>query len=74
MKDEVLEKIYGNNNYLEYLRRNPKWYYFLDLDTKNLKFFEEAAKKDLKITTYDKIENIKNQITFASSIINYFTK
>lgn len=74
MKEEILEKIYANEQYLYYLRYHPKWYYYLDLDEKNYSDFEKAVKKELKITTYDKLENLKKQINFASSMINYFKK
>lgn len=73
MKDEVLKKLYANPVYLDYLRQNPKWYYYLDLDPKNYNEFEKAAKKALKLTTYDKLEALKNQINFASSLLNYFS-
>lgn len=74
MKDEVLHKIYSNPIYLEYLRRHPKWYYYLDLDPKYLNDFLRVVQKESKTTTYDKLENIKKQINFASSMINYFRK
>lgn len=74
MKDEVLQKIYSNPIYLEYLRRHPKWYYYLDLDSKYLNEFLRVVQKESKTTTYDKLENIKKQINFASSMINYFRK
>lgn len=74
MKEEILEKIYANEQYLHYLRYHPKWYYYLDLDEKNYGEFEKIVKKELKITTYDKLENLKKQINFASSMINYFKK
>lgn len=74
MSDEVLNKIYSNIYYLEYLRRHPKWYYYLDLDPKYFQEFERVVKKESKTTTYDKLESLKNQINFASSMINYFRK
>lgn len=74
MTDEVLNKIYSNSYYLEYLRRHPKWYYYLDLDPKYMQEFERVVKKESKTTTYDKLETLKKQINFASSMINYFRK
>lgn len=73
MRDEVLKKIYSNPQYLDYLRRHPKWYYYLDLDPKYLNDFERVVKKALKITTYDKLEQLKNQINFASAMLRYFS-
>lgn len=74
MTDEVLNKIYSNSYYLEYLRRHPKWYYYLDLDPKYMQEFERVVKKESKTTTFDKLETLKKQINFASSMINYFRK
>jgi len=73
VKDEVLSKLYSNPVYLDYLRQNPKWYYYLDLDPKNYSEFEKMVKKALKLTTYDKLEALKNQINFASSMLKYFS-
>jgi len=73
MKDEVIIKLYSNPVYLDYLRQHPKWYYYLDLDPKNYNEFEKTVKKDLKLTTYDKLEALKNQINFASSMLKYFS-
>lgn len=73
MKDEVITKLYSNQVYLDYLRQNPKWYYYLDLDPKNYNEFEKTVKKALKLTTFDRLEAIKNQINFASSMVKYFS-
>ena len=74
MREDILQKIYSNPNYLQYLRYHPKWYYYLDSDPNNFKAFERIVQKEYKITTYDKLEKLKNQINFFSSMINYFTK
>lgn len=74
LTDEVLKKLYNDDIYLDYLRRHPKWYYYLDIDSKHFSDFERALKKDLKKTTYDKLESIKNQINFASAFVQYFSK
>jgi hypothetical protein len=74
LRDEIMKKIYDNEQYLDFLRRNPKWYYYLDQDPKNYKLFEENAKKVLRLTSYDKLDRLKKQVSFASAMINYFTK
>ncbi len=73
MRDEIIEKLYNNEQYLNYLRRHPKWYYYLDLDPKYFSEFERVVKKALKITTYDKLEAIKKQVNFAGAMIKYFS-
>lgn len=72
MRDEILQKLYANPQYLEYLRYHPKWYYFLEQNPNNYISFEKQVKEDLKITTFDKLEKAKKQITFASRLMEYF--
>ena len=69
-----MEKIYQNPDILNYLRYHPKWYYYLDLDPNNFQVFNNVVKKELKITTYDKLEKLKSHVNFASSVIDYFNK
>ncbi|HEY8395331.1 MAG TPA: YlbE-like family protein [Bacilli bacterium] len=71
MRDEVIFKLYANEHYLDYLRRHPKWYYYLDLDPKYFSEFERVVKKSLKMTTYDRLEALKNQVNFAGAMIKY---
>lgn len=72
MRDDILQKLYANEQYLDYLRHNPKWYYYLDADPNNYKYFERAAKEALNITFNDRIEGFKKQLKFANSIVSYF--
>ncbi|HHX79587.1 MAG TPA: hypothetical protein GX692_00780 [Acholeplasmataceae bacterium] len=71
MRDEIILKLYANEQYLDYLRRHPKWYYFLDLDPQYFSEFERVVKKALKLTTSDRLETLKNQVNFAGSLIKY---
>ncbi len=72
MRADILEKLYANEVYLEYLRYHPKWYYYLEQNPQNYIVFENKVKQELKLTTYDKLEKMKKQINFASKMINYF--
>mgnify|MGYP003318328879 CR=1 FL=1 len=72
MRDDILEKLYNNPVYLYYLRKHPKWYYYLEQNPSNFIFFENKLKKELKITTYDKLENMKKQISIISKFMDYF--
>lgn len=74
MREDILKKIYDNEMYLNYLRYHPKWYYYLDQDPKNFEQFEKVVKKELKLTTVDKLDKVKNQINFASAFLKYITK
>lgn len=71
MDPRLINEIYKNPTYLNYLRYHPKWYMILEKNPAYYKEFEKELKKDLKITTYDKIENLKKQINFVNGIIKY---
>jgi hypothetical protein len=71
VRDEVIFKLYANEYYLDYLRKHPKWYFYLDLDPMYFREFERVVKKALKMTTYDRLESLKNQVNFAGAMIKY---
>ena len=74
MREDILQKLYSNPKYLEYLRYHPKWYYYLDENPNNYSIFERTVKEELKTTTYDKLEKLKKQINFATKFMEYFKK
>lgn len=71
MKKEILDKIYTNDIYLTYLRYHPKWYIILNEHPEVFNEFEKELKINLKLTTADKIDNLRKQIDFINGIINY---
>lgn len=71
MDQAILSKIYSNDIYLNYLRYHPKWYVILNKSPNAYSEFEKVLKSDLKITTVDKIEQLKKQIDFIKGMINY---
>lgn len=74
MDRAILEKLYSNPEYLNYLRYHPKWYQYLEADPKNFSLFESEVKRALKLTTKDKLERLQNQINFASALMKYMNK
>ena len=70
MVKSVLDKIYSSEIYTNYLRYNPKWYIYQDPLTIN--DFEKEVKTNLKMTSSDKIANLKKQIDFINGMIKYF--
>lgn len=74
MKEEILKKLYDNPLLLDYLRYHPKWYQYIDQDQKNYELFEKTARRELKISTSDKLEKVKNNINFASALLKYISK
>lgn len=73
MDYHILEKIYANDVYLNYLRYNPRWYSILDEDSNRYADFEKEIKANLKLTTADKIESFRKQIEFISGMIKYLS-
>lgn len=74
MREDILKKLYSDSKYLDYIRHHPKWYHYLDQNPGLYSEFEKVVKKELKITTYDKLESLRKQINFASSFLKYMTK
>ena len=74
MDQAILEKIYSNQMYLEYLRYHPNWYVILNKNPNAYVDFEKKLKADLKITLSDKIDQLKKQVDFVSSMIKYLNK
>lgn len=74
MEYTLLEKIYANDIYINYLRYNPKWYIYLNQDPGYFSDFEKEVKINLKMTSKDKINNLKKQIDFINGMLKYLTK
>lgn len=74
MNKEIIDFLYQNPLFLNYLRYHPEWYKIIYYQPKRFKEFLEEAKKELKMTTFDKIENWKKQLGFFESLIDYLTK
>lgn len=74
IKEEILNKIYEDDRILNYLRYNPFWYKILYYEPDKIDDFMNEAKKTLKITVSDNINNFKNQVDFISSLIEYINK
>jgi hypothetical protein len=71
MDQSILRMIYSNDVYLNYLRYHPKWYVILNKNPSAYVDFEKQLRTDLKITSVDKIEQLKKQIDFISGMLNY---
>ena len=71
MRQDVLAKLYDNELYLTYLRYHPAWYVALNENPDNYKEFEKEVKVNLKLTTYDKIDNLRKQVDFINGIFKY---
>lgn len=71
MRQDILSKLYTNELYLTYLRYHPKWYVILNDNPDAYNEFEKEVKINLKLTTYDKIDNLRKQVDFINGIVKY---
>ena len=71
MRQDILSKLYTNDLYLTYLRYHPKWYVILNENPNAYSEFEKEVKINLKLTTYDKIDNLRKQVDFINGIVKY---
>ena len=69
----VIYKIYASEIYTNYLRYNPKWYIYLNQNPSTISDFEKEVKINLKMTSSDKIANLKKQIDFINGMLKYFS-
>ena len=67
---EVQFKIKNDPNLYRYLRENSYWYKALNRDPRNIKQMELEMKKNYKLTTVDKINQIKNSLDIMRSFID----
>lgn len=71
MRQDLLSKLYDNELYLTYLRYHPSWYVIFNDHPEAFSDFEKEVKVNLKLTTYDKIDNLRKQVDFINGIIKY---
>ncbi len=71
MRQDILSKLYDNELYLTYLRYHPQWYVPLNENPESYADFEKEVKVNLKLTTYDKIDNLRKQVDFVNGIVKY---
>lgn len=65
---EYMNYLYQHLDLLMYLRYHPRWYKILYYDPSYFKYFLQEAKTNLKITSYDRLENIKNKFNMIYSL------
>ncbi len=65
-------KIKENPYYLRYLRANSYWYKLLNRNPANFRQFEEAVKKEYRLTGVDRIENVFNTFEMLEKILSSF--
>ncbi len=67
---DYMDYLYQHIDLLMYLRYHPKWYKILYYDPSYFKYFLKEAKENLKITSIDKLEGLKNKFNLFYSLSN----
>lgn len=65
---DYMQYLYNHLDLLMYLRYHPRWYKILYYEPSYFKHFLNEAKTNLKITGYDRLENIKNKFNMIYSL------
>lgn len=71
MNNQIITKLYKNNDILFYLRTHPVWYKILNRHPQYYNQFEHIAKEDLKLTLNHKLDKIKNQVQLVGLLSEY---
>ena len=66
----TINKIKTDPNIYKYLRENSSWYKKLNRNPNSIKYLEEEMKKEYKLTTIDKIENLSRNINLISTFFD----
>lgn len=69
MRVDILFKIRSNPHLYRYLRENSYWYKYLNRDPSSIQIMEEEMKKQYKLTTADKINDLGSKLDLISSFI-----
>ena len=70
MQIETKLRIKSNPYLYKYLQENSYWYKYLNRNPSFLNQMEDAMKTTYKLTTKDRIDKIKDTLSFAQSFID----
>ena len=65
-------KVKEDPYYIRYLRSHSYWYKILNRDYNSFKYFEEEVKREYKLTSVDRIENMFNTLEIVQKILSTF--
>lgn len=69
MRQEVIEKIRNNKEWLNYLRKEPSWYRLLSRDPYQIEKFERASLQFYKKTFPDRLGRFNDSLQMASALM-----
>ena len=70
MKADILIKINSDPKLKEFINNNSYWYKYLNRNPSFLNQMEDEMKTAYKLTTKDRIDKIKDTLSFAQSFID----
>lgn len=70
MKYEVLEKLYKNPKFLNYLRQNSYWYKQFNRNADTYDKFIHDMKIKYRLRTIDKVDNFVDSVDLITKIMN----
>jgi len=71
---EQMNYLYQNEQYLTYIRFNPKWYKILHYDPSLFSSFIEEANEKMHLTKKDSMLDFNKKLSFVSSLMQYLAK
>ena len=70
MRADILIKINSDPKLKEFINNNSYWYKYLNRNPSFLNQMEDEMKTAYKLTTKDRIDKIKDTLSFAQSFID----
>ena len=72
MNLETIVKIKNDAMLQKYIRENSYWYKILNRNPNMIEYLIENMKKDYKLTTIDKINDLSNKLDLIKAFMNAF--
>ena len=72
MNLETIVKIKNDAMLQKYIRENSYWYKILNRNPSYIEYLVDEMKKEYKLTTADKIEDLSNKLDLIKAFMNAF--
>lgn len=71
---DILNYLYNNPIYLQYLRYHPRWYKILYYSPEYFDEFINEANIEMHLTKKDSFAQFNKKLSFVSSLLEYLAK
>ncbi len=72
MRTDIIEYIYGNEDFKRFLREMPEWYRTLSRNPNELEKFEIASINHFQKTIPHRVQRFSNGVQMASMMVSMF--